>query len=168
MADSTVKHYRYNEIPVDNLATVSETNLKGEEKTFVYTVKEECIEKGTWGRYIDYDYHVTVPINPKNRSSTPLLQELKELFKHIGALLDTDLHVKLLRNNKFENFVKMMLWVLLIANIVFGAISTVTMVKVIATKSSASTCSLTLDNSTWKTIYVASHNPPPAIQPSSS
>jgi hypothetical protein len=167
MSDSTVKHYRYDEVPVDNLATVTETNLKGEEKHFVYTIQEECIEKGNWGKYIDFDYHVTLPINPKGRNNTPLMVELKELFKHIGALLDTDLHVKLLRNSKFEDFVKMLLWILLIAMIINVSLSTVTMVKSLSAKTAKNACVLTLDNSTWKTIYVASHNPPP-IQPISS
>lgn len=168
MSDATVKHYRYNECPVDNIATVTEINLKGEEKKFAYTIKEECIEKGTWGKYIDFDYHVAIPINPKGRNNNPLMTELKELFKHIGALLDTDLHVKLLRNSKFEDFVRMLLWIILIIGIVCASASIVSVVKSFATKTSNNQCTLKLDNSTWNTIYIASHTQPPSALPSPS
>lgn len=165
MADSTIQSYRYNIIPPDNIISIKELNDKGEETTFVYTIKEECIEKGNWGKYIDYDYHVTTPINPKNRSSTPLLNELKEMFKLVGALLDTDLHVKLLRSSKFEDFVRLMLIILMFMTAGLMLVSGYGIYATYSQTPDNNFCSLQLDNETWKTIYIASNEPPPTLVP---
>lgn len=162
MTDTTIETYRFHTIPVNNEATIKEYNNRGEEASFTYLIKEECIEKGRWGRYIDFDYHILLPVNPRNRSSTNMMNELKELFRLFGSMLDTDLHVKLLRNSKFEDLVKMLLIIILIVGIIGAGVGTFNMIKSITKKSSniQQSCVLSLtDNSTWDTIYVASHKP---------
>lgn len=165
MADTTIKTYRYNEIPSDDRFTIKEYDSKGDETSFTYFIKEKCIEKGNWGKYIDYDYHVSEPINPRERNPNGMMNELKELYKLIGSMLDTDLHVKLLRNSKFEDFVKLMLIIVLIVSVVGMISATTTVIKGFVSSPTDNKCVLTLDNSTWQTIYVASHVAPQTMTP---
>jgi hypothetical protein len=167
-ADSTIDSYRYNKIPVNNEARITEVNSNGEESHFMYMIKEECIEKGTWGRYIDFDYHNMIPINPHLRDSKTTMKELVELFKLIGSVLETDLPVKLLRSSKFEDFVKAMLIVAIIGISLTLIVAGVGTFKTFMPSKSLSTCTLNLDNTTWRTLYIGSNTPPPSATPTAT
>jgi hypothetical protein len=163
MLDYTVKTYRYHEIPANNIIAIEEIDNHGKTLFKIYNVRENCIEKGRWGRYIEYDYNNSEPIDPHARGYEAFIKKFLEMFKLIGAFLDTDLHVRLMRNSEFENFVRVMLLIILILCGI-GAVSSVAgTIKVFTTKQS-SDCILKLDNTTWNTLYIASHVPPPQIQ----
>lgn len=165
MTDSTVRQYRYDIIPTNDMFTIEETDKDGKDISFTYAIKQECIEQGKWGRFIDYDYHVMNPISPRERNNTPFIHELKELFKLVAGLLDTDLYVKLMRSAKFEEKVMMMLTILMIVCCLGMAFSGTLLVKSFMTKSSDTNkvCTLELDAQTWNTIYIASHVPAPKV-----
>lgn len=160
--DNTVDHYRYDEIPANEEITVKEM-VKGEESSFVYKIRQKAIEKGAWGKYIDYDYHVMEPIDPHERNNSPLVEDLKELFKFLGGLMDTDLYLKLMRSQKFEEWMKMMMGILMIINVIaLLGVGYLTITSFSAPKNNQ--CKLLLsDTETWNTIYMASHTPPPQI-----
>jgi hypothetical protein len=163
MGDTTIKSYRYNDTPPDMQIIIKETDLTNNEKSFTYFIKENCIEKGNWGRYIDFDYQIAEPINPKNRTPENLLNKIKEAFKMMGAFLDTDLHIKLLRNSKFEDFVKIMMTIILIASCLCVILSGTILIKSFMSTSTDNKCELSLSNQTWNTIYIASHVPPSSM-----
>lgn len=162
-ADNTFSTYRYDKLPIDDKLVVTEYDTKGEETSFTYQVLQKCIRQGKWGRYIDYDYHVMLPINPADRNPNNFLSEVKEFFKQVGAMLDTDLHVKLLRNSKFESFVKVMLMIIIIIASITMVSSLTGTIKSFFVSNADNVCILKLDNQTWQTIYIASHQPSPSM-----
>ena len=160
MPDTTIQTQRHDIIPPDAKIVVKEGN-----DSFTYFIREKCIEKGTWGKYIDYDYHVSEPINPRDRNPNNILGDIKEMCKGIGAVLDTDLYVKLLRNSKFEDFVRMLLIILVIANVILLGLGGVNIYMSSGSSSNNNNCVLKLDNQTWNTIYIASHIAPQSQVP---
>lgn len=106
----------------------TELKIKGVEKTqdgtptyLTYFFRPECLERGKWGDYIDYDYGNPEPLNVKKRQQG-IVEEIDN-GKFISSLLDTDLAVDLLLSQKFKDFVKMMLVLIIIAVVIDLALS---------------------------------------------
>lgn len=94
-------------------------NIKGFEKTIegdlinhTYIFKPECLESGYFGRYIEYDYGVSEPIDTKQRRYAN--KDMPSIMRLFSALMNSQLAVDLLLSNKFKEFVKLMLILILI------------------------------------------------------
>lgn len=94
--------------------------IKGYEKDkdnnpiyYNYRFRPECLESGYFGSYIEFDYGILEPLNPRKRDNMSQ-KNLPEIFKFISSLLNTQLAVDLLLSQKFKEFVKMMLTILVI------------------------------------------------------
>lgn len=81
---------------------------------YTYFVRPEAIEQGRWGRYIDYDFGKSEPLNPKQRAKED--GYITNILKFVSGLLDTDLAVDLLLSQKFKNLVTTLLTVILIVS----------------------------------------------------
>lgn len=118
MPDASIKTYWYKKGTIGN-----ELKIQSAEKTqdgtpifHTYFFKPECVEHGKWGDYIDYDYKISEPINPRNRQRDNSF--LRNMLEFVSGLLDTDLAVDLLLSQKFKEFVTTMLIIILIVSVI--------------------------------------------------
>lgn len=127
-----------------------ETTQDGNKVMTKYFIRPECIEQGKWGKYIEYDQGVSEPLNPKIRRGQAEQLRLPQLFKFISGLLNTDLAVDLFLSSKFKDFVKMMMYIILVTVILVGIVSAIPLMYHPVQK-----CVLPMDNVTISTIRIA-------------
>jgi hypothetical protein len=93
-----------------------EKDKDGQEIFYNYRFRSECLETGYFGRYIEYDYGMLEPLNRNERHYDR--KDMPEIFKFISSLLNTQLAVDLLLSQKFKEFVKMMLIIILVVGFI--------------------------------------------------
>jgi hypothetical protein len=152
MPDGSRKFYSYKRGRIS-----SEVKILGIEKTqdstdiyYTYFIRPECFEKGYWGDYIEYDYGHSEPINPKVRQREQ--SSWTKILNFVSGLLDTDLAIDLLLSQKFKDFVKTMLVIILIAAIL-NLIAVIAMPFVYNPQVNAF-CTLNADNQTLNVIKI--------------
>lgn len=151
MPDTSLKTYWYKKgvLPPTFKQLAIEKTQDGSPIYHTYFNRPECVEHGKWGDYIDYDYGQPEPINPRNRQRDDSFWA--NILRFVSGLLDTDLAIDLLLSEKFKDFVKTMLVIILIAVCVDVGFSLVIMIKAFATPTST-TCNLAMTNQTLNTI----------------
>lgn len=109
MPDKTRKVYSFTNFIGDIFKI--ETGEKTKDGTLIfhnYFFRPNALETGYFGRYIEYDFKVSEPRQPTGI-------EHKNLFSFISAILNTDLAVDLLLSQKFKDFVRAMLIIILVS-----------------------------------------------------
>lgn len=120
MPNKTRKVYSYKNYVGDSFALDGvERDGNGNPIKSNYMFDPECLETGYFGKYIEYDYGIIIPRGSKKYS---IGDELKNVFKIVSAMLNSDLAVDLLLAQKFKEFVKMMLIIIMIG-VVIGIIA---------------------------------------------
>jgi amino acid transporter len=114
MPDKTRRFFSYKNFTGNEFKIKSEEPVKdGQERQyFSYFFKPEYVEFGYFGRYIEYDYGISMPIGHNERMKGK--ESSQALFKTISGILDSQLLVDLLLSQKFKNFVQTMLIIILI------------------------------------------------------
>ena len=111
MPDKSRKFYSYKNYTGDSFNILSsEKDKDGKPIEHRYFFKLEAVETGYWGKYIEYDYGISEPRKSYGQS----FSDIRLLYKFISGLLNTDLAVDLLLSQKFKDFVKMMLVMLML------------------------------------------------------
>jgi hypothetical protein len=93
-----------------------EKTIEGEPVSYTYIFKPECLESGYFGRYIEYDYGVSEPLDSKKRVYAN--KDMPSIMKLFSSLMNSQLATDLLLSNKFKEFVKMMLIIILIVTFI--------------------------------------------------
>jgi hypothetical protein len=108
MPNGDVEHHIRREYPGSKFTVQGhEQTVEGKNQLIEYDFKTECIEKGRWGQYIDWDYGIREPINHKERIVKR--SEHFQLFKMLSALTNSEMLINLLLAKEWKEFVKMML-----------------------------------------------------------
>lgn len=84
---------------------------KDKDNNFIYYnyyFRPEALETGYFGSYIEYDYGILEPLNPRSRGRLSP-SNIPEIFRFVSSLLNTQLAVDLLLSQAFKDFVKMAL-----------------------------------------------------------
>lgn len=118
MPDRTRRHYSYSKFTGDKFKIdTDDKDADNKPVPHSYYFMSAAVETGFFGRYIEYDYKVAIPRMIGDNKSSKFL-ELKDFFTFISSMLNTDLHIDLLLSQKFKDFVKVMLIILLAAIII--------------------------------------------------
>jgi len=113
-----------------------------------YLFKPDALEYGFFGRYIEYDYGISEPLNSKHRHEETT--EKAHMFKLFSSLLNTQILVDLLLSSKFKELVKILLYIIIGALIINLILS-----GYLAYNTSNSVCTLANNNATINVIRSA-------------
>lgn len=129
-----------------------EKTQDGEDISYNYHFRPEAVETGFFGSYIEYDYQHLEPLIPSQRMSGKVTG-LKEVFKLVSALLNTDLAVDLLLSQKFKDLVKNLLIIILVCVVLLVILQGI--VIYLGTATSVQTCILSNDSQNYALIRQA-------------
>ena len=122
MPDKTRRLYSYKKFTGQVFKIKSnEKDKDGNDMFYNYQFRNEALEQGYFGRYIEYDYGMLEPLDSKQRNYN--VKNIKEIFKFVSALLETQLAVDLLLSQKFKEFVIMMLYIIAVLSLLSFLVS---------------------------------------------
>lgn len=126
-------------------------DIKEGDEYFIYFFRPQAIEGGNWGKRIHYNYLDSEPlILSEHRKKSDEQTKLFYLYQLISSYVNSDTISKILRSTKFEEYVKLFLLLLLIAEIIVLILVTVPFFT-----HGTQQCSLVANNQTLNVIRMA-------------
>lgn len=149
MPDGTRQLHGFNKFVGDCFNIQShEKDKHGSYIQYRYIFKPECLEQGFFGRYIEYDYAKSEPLNPRKREYDN--KDIPELFKRMSALMNSEMLINLLLSQKFKEFITTMLIIILVVCIIIAILIAIGFFYQPTTQ-----CTLVANNQTINTLRFA-------------